>query len=149
MGSEKALFHLFQAEQGVKMLHKGFSPGGPKCCTRGFLGPKKGFSWLPNAQVQKVSPAAPKKPPAAQPFDFEGKRRAKKGKFYDAKNATRGFPGSMPEQGVFLSSLLSAKTLHKGSSRNPNRSPELSEPSLNSMLADPNIPYCTSMQQDS
>ena len=45
--------------------------------------------WLPNAQVQKVSPAAPKKSPAAQPFDFEGKRRAKKGKFYDAKNATK------------------------------------------------------------
>ena len=85
MGSDKALFHVIQAEQGVKMLHKGFSLGGAKCCTRGFWGPKKGFSWLPNAQVQKVSPAAPKKSPAAQPFDFEGKRREKKGKFYDAK----------------------------------------------------------------
>ena len=72
------------------MLHKGFSLGGAKCRTRGFSGPKKGFSWLPNAQVQKVSPAAPKKSPAAQPFDFEGKRREKTGKFYDANKQKTG-----------------------------------------------------------
>ena len=101
--SAQALFHLFQAEQGVKMLHKGFSLGGAKCRTRGFSGPKKGFSWLPNAQVQKVSPAAPKKSPAAQPFDFEGKRRDKKGQILRyKKNATK----KTSEKGVFLAPVL-------------------------------------------
>ena len=86
LGSEKALFHLFQAEQGVKMLHKGFSLGGAKCCTRGFLGPKKGFSWLPKRSGPKsFACGAPKSRLRRNLSILRANAAKKKGKFYDAK----------------------------------------------------------------
>ena len=124
-GRIKPFFTFFRLNKGSKCCTRGFPWGEQNAAQGVFWGRKRGFPGSPTLRSKKFRLRRQKSRLRRNLSILRANAAQKKGKFYDAKNATRktrGFPGSRPEQGVFLSSLLSAKTLHKGSSRNPNRS---------------------------